>query len=568
MTAYLTIQHVAKSYSFHHILNDVSFVVNAGERIGLVGANGVGKSTLLKIVTGEIESDGGAVTLAPERRLGYLAQVIEGYDDQTLDALIAASVAAIHALEARLRALERQMPHADGGDLDRIMQEYGDASDQFERYGGYDLDYRIDTVLDGLGVAQIARDRVFGTLSGGEKARVGLALLLLQSPDVLLLDEPTNHLDFTTMAWLESYLQKYRGAILVVSHDRQFLNRIATAIVEIDEHSRAAKRYSGDYDSYQRAKAQERLKWARDYAAQQEEIKELRLAIRQTARQNQNYRAHTDNDKFVIYIKQQTHAETVSKRVKVAEEKLRRIEADPIPEPPDELRFEATFDPQALKGRVPLMVSHLGKRYGDKTVLDDVSFAVDLHSRIVLVGVNGAGKSTLMRILTGYEAPDSGQVYVNPAAKIGYLDQEGRTLDPALTVFEAYAQGLDGTEQALKSILLQSGLFRYDDIDKRVSMLSAGQARKLQIARLIAGGANLLVLDEPTNYVSFDVLEELETALTMFPGPVIAASHDRRFIEKLAQSGGQVWALEDGHLNVDGYAKYVGAQAHGQPASV
>ncbi|MEP7294342.1 MAG: ATP-binding cassette domain-containing protein, partial [Chloroflexota bacterium] len=321
-----------------------------------------------------------------------------------------------------------------------------------------------------------------------------------------------------------------------------------------------AKRYSGDYDSYQRAKQQERLKWMRDYAEQQEEIHALRLAVKETAKNNNNYRAHTDNDKFVLGIKKDTHAGTVSKRVRAAEEKLKRIEANPIPQPPEALRFEAVFDPQALKGQMPLIVSRISKRYDDKTVLDDVSFTVAQRARIVLVGVNGAGKTTLMRILTGNEEQDDGELYVNPAVRIGYLDQEGHTLDPALTLFEAYRQGLDGSDQALKSILLQSGLFRYDDLDKRVGVLSAGQERKLQIARLIADQANLLILDEPTNYVSFDVLEELEAALKLFPGPVIAASHDRRFIEKVQQFGGEVWALEDGHLNVDGYAKYVEAK--------
>ena len=562
MSAYLTIQHISKAYAFHQILSDVSFVVNPGERIGLVGANGVGKSTLLKIVIGEIEPDTGAVILAPDHKLGYLAQVIEGFDDQTLDALIAASVARLRQLETRMRDLEGQMTQVSGAALDEIMIQYGEASDQFERYGGYDIEYRIDIVLQGLGVAHLGRERPFGTLSGGEKARVGLALLLLQSPDVLLLDEPTNHLDFATMKWLEDYLRSYRGAILVVSHDREFLNRIATAIVEIDEHSRSAKRYSGNYDTYQRAKLQERLKWVHDYAQQQEEIKALRIEIKQTAHQNSNYRAHTDNDKFVLGIKRATHADTVSKRVRSAEEKLKRIEDDPIPQPPEELKFEATFDPQALKGRMPLIVSRVSKRYGDKTVLNGVSFTLSQKGRVVLVGVNGAGKSTLLRILTGFEKPDSGEVYLNPAVKIGYLDQEGRTLDPTLTVFEAYQQGLEGSEQALKSILLQSGLFRYDDLDKLVGVLSAGQQRKLQIARLIADQANLLILDEPTNYVSFDVLEELEAALKLFPGPVVAASHDRRFI---AQFGGEVWSLEDGHLSVDGYAKYVETQAANVP---
>lgn len=558
MSAFLTIHQISKSYGFTRVLSDLSFVVNAGERIGMVGANGVGKSTLLKIVTGEVAADSGSIMLAQDRKLGYLAQIIEGYDDQTLDGLIAASVAYLHELEALMRALEQQMTGAEPDVQAAIMARYSDAADRFERYGGYDLDYRVDIVLQGLGVAHLARDRQFGTLSGGEKARIGLALLLLQSPDVLLLDEPTNHLDFATMHWLENTLRGYRGAILVVSHDREFLNHIATAIVEIDEHTRAAKRYSGDYDSYHGAKLQEREKWVRDYAQQQEEIKELRIAIKQTAHRNSNYRAHTDNDKYIRNAKIANHADTVSKRVRVAEEKLKRIESDPIPQPPDELKFEADFDPQALKGRMPLIVSRISKRFGDKTVLDDISFTIGQKSRVVFVGVNGAGKSTLLRLLAGDERADSGEVYINPAVRIGYLDQEGRTLDPALTVFEAYAGGLDTSEQALKSMLLRSGLFRYDDLDKRVGVLSAGQQRKLQIARLIADGSNLLILDEPTNYVSFDMLEELEAALQLFPGPVMAASHDRRFIR---QFGGEVWALEDGHLLVDGYAKYVEPQA-------
>ncbi len=546
MSAYLTLYHLSKTYGFQPILNDISLIVNGGERLGLVGANGVGKSTLLKIVTGEVEADSGSVTLAPGYRLGYLAQIIEGYDEQTLGALIAASVASLRALETRMRDLEQAMTTASGDALDAIMTEYGDASEAFERYGGYDLDYRIDLVLAGLGVAHIARDRAFGTLSGGEKARVGLALLLLQSPDILLLDEPTNHLDFATMRWLEDYLRGYHGAILAVSHDREFLNHVATAIVEIDEHSRAAKRYSGDYDSYRRARAQERAKWERDYASQQDELKALRIALKQTARQNSNYRAHTDNDKFVRNGKKATHDDTVAQRVSAVAEKLKRIEADPIPEPPDALRFQAEFDPAELKGRMPVTVSGLSKRYGERTILDSLTFVVGPRSRIVLVGPNGAGKSTLLRILTGCERPDRGEVHISPGARVGYLDQEGRTLDPAMTVFEAYRHGLDATDQQLKATLLKSGLFRYDDLDQRVGILSAGQQRKLQITRLIAGRANLLVLDEPTNYVSLDVLEELETALGAFPGPIIAASHDRRFIR---QFDGEVWTLDGGQLN-------------------
>jgi len=560
MANYLSVSNISKTYGFHTVLNNVSFVLNAGERIGLVGANGVGKSTLLKIVMGEVEPDDGSVLLTPGTQLGYLAQTITAYDGKTVDDLIAESMRRVHELEGQMRDLEAQMTAVTGAALDQVMAYYGDVTEQFERAGGYDLGYRVDTVLNGLGVSHIQRERLFATLSGGEKARVGLALLLLQSPDVLLLDEPTNHLDFVSLEWLESYLAAYPGAILTVAHDRQFLNRTVNAILEIDEHSRAAKRYSGDYGAYQAAKIRERHKWEIDYTNQQAEIKALKLEIKETAHRNSNYRAHTDSDKYIRNAKIENHAGTVAKRIRAAEEKLKRIEANPIPQPPAPLRFDPDFDPERLKGRLPIVVSGLTKAYGERTILRDVSFTVGLHSRIVLVGPNGAGKSTLLKILLGMEAADAGEVHIHPAVKIGYLSQEHDLLDPSKTAFDAYRAGLPGTDQQLKAMLIKSGLSRYDEFGRLVGQLSSGQQRKLLIARLIAGRANLLVLDEPTNDVSFDVLEALETALHDFPGPVIAASHDRRFMQ---QFDGELWELRDGDLiqHLGGYAEYVGAES-------
>jgi macrolide transport system ATP-binding/permease protein len=240
----------------------------------------------------------------------------------------------------------------------------------------------------------------------------------------------------------------------------------------------------------------------------------------------------------------------VSKRVRSAQERLKRLEAHPIPEPPDPLSIDADFDPETLRGRLPLIAHRLRKFYGDRVLLDDLSFSVGLHQRIAIIGENGAGKSTLLRILVGLEKPESGSVYVNPAVRIGYLDQERRALDSSMNAFEAYRAGLPEPDQTLMSLLLRSGLFRYDDLRLRVGEMSSGQQRKLQIARLIAARANLLVLDEPTNDVSFDVLEGLEAAIRQFPGPVIAVTHDRRF---LGGFGGEVWALRDQKLdrNVD-----------------
>jgi macrolide transport system ATP-binding/permease protein len=549
MRGYLSIDGISKAYGLQQVLSGVSFVLNAGQRIGLVSPNGVGKTTLLKIITGEAMPDSGSVSIPPTIEIGYLAQVISLAEGKTIADLITASMQRLTELERRMRTLEMRLAEASGEALNALMVEYGDTAEPFERYGGYDMEFRVNAVFDGLGIGHMDRSRQFATLSGGEKSRAGLALLLLKSPDVLLLDEPTSHLDFAALEWLEAYLAAYRGALLVVSHDRQFLNRTVHVIIEIDEHTRAARQYVGDYDNYVRVKTLERLRWRQDYERQQEGIKALRQEIKADARRNSNYRAHTDNDKYIRNAKIAQHDHTISKKVRLAEEKLRRIEANPIPEPPDDLHFSPDFDPDTLKGRAPLYVSGLVKSFGAQRVLDDVTFTLGRNSRIVIVGPNGAGKSTLLKILEGIETPDAGEVYVNPAVRIGYLDQEQQTLDSEQTLFEAYSQGLPGTEQQLKATLIKSGLFRYQDFDQRMGDLSRGQQRKLQIARLIAGKANLLILDEPTNSISFDVLEALESSLRNFPGPVIAASHDRRFIQ---QFDGDVWTLREGQLDMAG----------------
>lgn len=541
----LLLQNVFKSFGLHTILRQVSLSLHSGERIGLVGANGVGKSTLLKIATGEVEPDEGLVRLAPGAALGYLAQTLEADEGQTLADLIDQSTGHLRALEAQMRRLEAAMITLSGDALERALIEYGEAQEGFERAGGYDLEVRIPETFAGLGIGYLPYDRIFATLSGGEKTRVGLALLLLKAPDLLLLDEPTNHLDFASLEWLEGYLAAYRGAALIVSHDRQFLNRAVSAIIEIDEHTHAAKRYNGGYDSYARAREGERHKWHLDYIRQQDEIKALRDEIKVGSHRNNNYRAHTDNDKFVRNGKIATHEGTVSKRVRLAEQKLARIEADPIPRPPDPLRFQGEFDPAALASRQPLSLENISKSFGDRLILDNISLTLAPASRTVIIGENGAGKTTLLRIIAGIEHPDGGARYLNPAARIGLLDQEAAELNPALTLFEAYRAGLTGLDQPLKSLLLNMGLFRYDELGKPVSGLSAGQKRKVQLARLIAGGANLLILDEPTNFLSFDVLEAFETALHHFPGPIIATSHDRRFISKFDSD---VWELRDGKL--------------------
>jgi macrolide transport system ATP-binding/permease protein len=544
---YLSVAQVAKTFGPSQILHDISFILNAGERVGLVGANGAGKSTLLRIVAGELAADAGTVNVAGSLTLGYLPQQPPEPAGATVDDLLYEAVGELRQLEARLRELEARMaaPGLIDAELESALAEYGGCQERFERRGGYDLDYRIDIVMQGLRIAHLPRGRRFSTLSGGEKSRVLLASLLLRAPDVLLLDEPTNHLDFASIGWLERYLAGYHGALLVISHDRHFLNGAVTRILEIDEHTHTLKEYVGDYDAYMRAKAKERERWDVEYAEQLEEIKELKRAIRLTARNVGHGRPQRDPDKAQYDFKGGRVDIAVSRKVRSAEERLKRIEADPIPKPPDLMRISPEFDVDELRGADIIRVEGVSKTFRGVPVLRDMAFTVGPRERIVLVGPNGAGKSTLLNVIAGLLPPDSGRVRIATHARLGYLDQDARAADPDKTLLDAYREGLIGYEDEFVRDLFRYGLFTMDDLAKPVGQLSAGQRRKLQLARLIATRANVLLLDEPTNHLSFDILEEFERALGDFAGPILAVSHDRWFIQRF---GGRVWELRDGAL--------------------
>jgi len=545
---YLQIHDLSKRYGVLTVLNGVSLTLDAGQRVGLVGANGVGKSTLIKIISGDIAPDGGAVRILPNIRVGSLAQDV-GALRGTLGNLIDTALVHLRDLESQMRDLEIQMGDSTGAELDAVMTRYSEVSEAFEGAGGYDADLRTAAVLRGLGVDHLAHGRDVTTLSGGERTRVGLALLLLSAPDVLLLDEPTNHLDSAALTWLETALMAWKGAALIVSHDRAFLNHAVNQIIEIDEHTHTARSYTGDYDAYLETKHRERQQWEADWLEQQANLKDLRTAITDQRRAIHQTKAtrKVEGDKFATsFFKGRTEI-GITRKLDNLKERLERIESDPIAKPPKPLTFNATFDPRHLDSRAPLIASGLSKSYDGQPVLCDVSLALSLGQRAAIVGPNGAGKSTLLRILAGCEQPDAGDITRSGQTVIGYLDQHGGDFSPNLTVAQAYGLGLGGTDDAHVADLMTWGLFHYDEVRRPVGVLSVGQRRKLQIARLIGGGANVLLLDEPTNHLSFDVLEAFEAALRDFTGSIIAVTHDRRFLERF---GGEVWELRDGQLHL------------------
>src|SRR6266566_7652521 len=463
----LAVRYLCKSYGAITVLDDISFIVNSNDRIGVVGSNGVGKTTLLNILVGQESIDSGSFSFDPFTEVGYLPQTTPEFSGHTMQDLILESVGNLRALEGRMRELESAMSTVKDDQLAGLMDEYEQVSSRFQDRGGYELDYRIDTILDGLRLSYLPRDREMQTLSGGEKARVGLAILLLRSPDLLLLDEPANHLDFASLEWLESYLSNYKGAMLLVSHDRQFLNHAVNQICEIDEHSHHLKKYEGNYDAYVQAKAVERAKWEEDYERQQEEIKELRKRMRETSRNVAHNRAPRDGDKMAYDFFGGRVQNTISRGVRAAGQQLRRIEADPIPKPPKLMQVNSFFNAEPLQSEIAINAKHLTKCWGAQCALKDVSFTIGAHARILLFGPNGAGKTTLLKIIMGLEKTDKGTVSIVESARIGYLPQDPH-MDAAKTVIETYRYGQVGYESAFVGRLIGYGLFRLEDMRKKV----------------------------------------------------------------------------------------------------
>jgi len=532
VTTQISLHDITKSYGDHLLLDGVSLSVRPGERIGIVGENGAGKSTLLRIVAGAERPDEGQVVLRADGGIGYLGQTPDLPPDRTVQDTIDAALADLRDMERRLRSLERGLDRATPGGL----EEYGDLLTLFELRGGYEADTRVDRALHALGLAQLGHDRVLGSLSGGEQARLGIACLIAAAPEAMLLDEPTNHLDATALDWLEGALLAHRGTVLAVSHDRLFLQRIATALVEVDADRRTLVRYGGGYGTFLAARDAARRRWEQNHAQWCAQIAQLTEFAGGAARNVAQGRAMKDGNKMAYDRAEGRVQASVAGRVRNAQERLRRLRQHPVPRPPDPLRFRAAPDIGEAQGT---LVRLDGVRVGDRLAVD--SFAVAAGERLLIHGANGAGKTTLLRVLAGVTAPDSGGV----AARADRLPRAGNTGFPsrrtaALRVPTRTGRGCGG---ARHPALLSFGLFRERDLDVPVGALSAGQRRRLALARLLARPADLLLLDEPTNHLALGLVEELEAALAAWPGALVVVSHDRLLRRRF---GGRSYEIRDG----------------------
>jgi macrolide transport system ATP-binding/permease protein len=513
----VTLRAVTQSFGDRLLLDRVDVSVRPGERIGIVGENGAGKSTLLRIVAARQRPDDGDVTVTAAGGIGYLGQTLDLSPEHTVADAVDLALAELRGLEHRLRTMEAGLDHADAAGL----AEYGDVLTAFELRGGYEADARTDKALHGLGLAYVTRDRRLGSLSGGEQARLGLACVLAAAPEVLLLDEPTNHLDETALCWLEDHLRGHTGTVLAVSHDRLFLDRVATSILDVDGDRRTVVRYGGGYAGYLTEQRAARARWEQAHQEWCAEIRRLTDYASTTAHRVAPDRPMKDRNKPAYDRDRGRVQSSVSSRVQNARERLRRLRAEPVPTPPQPLRFTGAQAGGGVEG--PLVtLRHVRVEY--RLAVDELT--VGAGERLLVHGANGAGKTTLLRVLAGALVPDAGEV--RRAGRIGYLAQEIPTTRPRRTLLAEFADGLVGTPDEHADLLRSLGLFREADLRVPTGSLSVGQRRRLGLARLLVWPVDLLLLDEPTNHLSLGLVEDLEQALTRFTGALVVVSHDRQ----------------------------------------
>ncbi|WP_340021620.1 ABC-F family ATP-binding cassette domain-containing protein [Paenibacillus sp. FSL K6-1096] len=521
---------ITKSYGIQNILDGISLMVNEKERVGLVGVNGAGKSTFLQILAGELSYDSGQIHKAKETTIGYLAQNSGLQSDRTIQEEMLAVFAPLLEAEAELRQLETDIADPKLADdpkrYEELLERYARRSDWFRDQGGYEMNTRIRSVLHGMGFGDFAPDTPIATLSGGQKTRLALARILLQAPDLLMLDEPTNHLDIETLTWLEDYLRGYAGGILVVSHDRYFLDRLVTTIVEIERHQ--SRRYTGNYSRYVELKAAEYEIRMKQYEKQQDEISRMEDFV-----QRNIVRAST------------------TKRAQSRRKALDKMER--IDKPLGDLKKASfSFEPDFMSGKEVLQLRGVAVAFKEaaKPLFQNASFELRRGETAALIGPNGIGKSTLLQCLTGTREPSAGTVNWGTKVKIAYYDQEQTRLNPNNTVLEELWSEYPMLEEARIRTILGNFLFSGEDVLKKVAALSGGEKARVALSKLMLRGANMLILDEPTNHLDLVSREVLEAALIDFEGTLLFISHDRYFLNKMAER-----VLE---LHPDGIDQYLG----------
>ena len=534
----IRLESIGKQNGKQIVFIDASAVLQKGEKIGLVGPNGAGKTTLFRMITGEEQPDEGQVSMERGVSIGYFSQDVGEMGGRSAVSEVMDGAGPVSALITEMRALEADMGDPDKADaMDAIIERYGEVQHQFEELDGYSLDGRAREVLDGLGFSQEMMDGDVGALSGGWKMRVALARILLMRPDALLLDEPSNHLDLESLIWLEDFLQNYSGALFMTSHDREFMNRICTKIVEIDAGSLTS--YSGNYEFYQQQRAISEKNQQAQFERQQAMLaKELDFIARFKARAS--------------------HAAQVQSRVK----KLDKIDRVEPPKRRQTVDFE--FRPAPRSGDDVALLKNVSKSYGSRTIYDGLDFHVRRKERWCIMGVNGAGKSTLLKLVTGTADPDQGTVTRGPSVKMAYFAQHAMdVLDGDLTVFQQLESSFPQAGQAPLRALAGAFGFTGDEIEKKCRVLSGGEKARLVMAMMLFDPPNFLVLDEPTNHLDIATKEMLITALSQYEGTMLFVSHDRHFLAALSN---RVLELtpEGVHVYGGGYTEYV--QSTGQEA--
>ncbi len=503
-----------KYYGSNHVIKGVTFEVYTGEKVGLLGKNGSGKTTLFKVLTGEEPYESGSVSKASGKRVGMMAQIPEFGENDTAEDILRASFQEISDIQAEMKEIE--------GDEDpSALLRYGHLLEEYERLGGYETEVKLDKVTNGIGIDEKMRKSLFRELSGGEKSRINLARILLRDCDILLLDEPTNHLDLASLEWLEAFLSEFKGTVVVISHDRVFLDRVVTRIIEINDGK--ADFYAGNYSFFIEEKEQRFLTQSEQYEQQQRKIRQLETAAK---------RMHE--------WAKQADSKALHKRAFAMEKRIEQM--DKVDRPITARKLTAEFDSGSYAAKELVTFENVCKSYGAKVLLRDLKLSVLRNERIALVGENGCGKTTLLKMLMGQEPCDSGEIRLGPSVKPAYMPQIITFEDDNATVLDTLRFFAGLSEERTRRIL--AGFhFKAADVMKKVGTLSGGEKSRLKLCMLMQNNVNFLLLDEPTNHLDIATREWIENALTDFEGTMLFVSHDRYFLNKFAD---QIWSMENG----------------------